>query len=321
MKAVYYEDFGAAEVLQLGDRPMPEPGPEQVLLKVGAAGVNPIDRRLRAGELQAFFQREFPIIPGWDVAGRVVAVGSEVEQWSVGDDVVGLGFTWKLGVGSYAEYMTIDETAIARKPDRLSFVEGAALPLVSLTAWQALTESAQVGPGQDVFIQAGAGGIGSVAISMAKHLGARVFTTTRERNFDYVRSRGADMPIDYKTSNYVHELKKHAPDGVDFVLETLEDKIYVENAIRITRPGGTVIYMNNEPPQMPELKDKNIHAEWLHHRSDGKMLGELMALYDSGALALPRIEELTLDDAVEAHKRSESGRTNGKMVLKVQDID
>lgn len=320
MRAIYYDHYGPADVLQLGERPMPEPGPEQVLVKVAAAGVNPIDRRLRSGQLQDFFQQTFPIIPGWDVAGRIAAVGSDVTQWKVGDDIVGLGFTWKLGVGSYAEYMTIDETAIARKPERLSFTEGAALPLVSLTAWQALTESASVGPGQIVFIQAGAGGIGSVALTMARHLGATTVTTTRARNFDYVGARGADHPIDYRTSNYVHELKKIAPDGVDFVLEALEDKIFIENAIRITKRGGTVIYMNNEPPEMPDLSAKGIHAEWLHHRADGKMLAEIMALYDSGALVMPEIEVMPFEQAVAAHQKSESGTTRGKLVLKVQDI-
>jgi NADPH2:quinone reductase len=320
MKAVYYEKFGDVDVLQIGERPTPKPAAGQVLVKVAAAGVNPMDRRLRRGEYQEFFQYTFPIIPGWDVAGRIVELGPEVEDWQVGDDIVGLGFTWKVGVGSYAEYMTIDETSIARKPARLTFEQGAALPLVSLTAWQSLAESGRLQPGQSVFIQSGAGGMGSVAISMARHIGARIYTTARAKNHDYVKERGADVVIDYRTSNYVHVIKEHEPDGVDLVLEALQDKIYIENAVRIVKDGGRIIYMNNEPPQMPELAERKIHAEFIHHRADGKMLGELMQLYDQGTLALPRISVMTLDDAAEAHRQSESWRTNGKIVLKVQDV-
>ena len=141
MKAVYYEEFGSADILKLGEQPKPEPGPDQVLVKVAATSVNPIDRRLRSGELKDFFQYSWPVIPGWDVAGRIEAVGEDVEDFQVGDDVVGLGFTWSVGPGAYAEYMAIDETAIAKKPANLSWHEAASLPLVNLTAWQSLNES------------------------------------------------------------------------------------------------------------------------------------------------------------------------------------
>jgi NADPH:quinone reductase-like Zn-dependent oxidoreductase len=320
MKAVYYENFGDVGVLQIGERPIPKPAAGQVLVKVAAAGVNPMDRRLRRGEYQEFFQRTFPIIPGWDVAGRIVELGPDVTGWQVGDDIVGLGFTWKLGVGSYAEYMTIDDTAIARKPARMSFEQAATLPLVSLTAWQSLVESGKLQRGQSVFIQSGAGGIGSVAISVGRYVGARVYTTARAKNHDYVKERGATVAIDYKTSNYVHVLKDHEPDGVDVVLETLEDKIYNENAVRIVKSGGTIIYMNNEPPQMSDIAERKIHAEFLHHRADGKMLSDLMQLFDKGELMMPRLTVMALDDAAEAHRQSESWRVNGKIALKVQDL-
>lgn len=317
MKAVIYEEFGSPQVLKVAERDVPDIGSEQVLLEVAAAGVNPIDRRLRSGELSDFFQYSWPVTPGWDVAGRVKAVGSEVTKWQVGDAVCGLGFTWNVGAGSYAEYMAIDADSLAPKPDNLSFIEAAALPLVSLTAWQSLAESSAVKEGSKVFIQAGAGGIGSVSLAIAKHLGAETYTTTREKNFDYVRARGADHPIDYKTTNYVHELKALAPEGMDVVLEALETKIHVENAIRIAADGGRVIYMNNEPPEMPEIERRGIHAEWLHHRADGKMLTELMALYGAEKLTLPEISTMALDDAVQAHQQSESGRTRGKLVLEI----
>jgi NADPH:quinone reductase-like Zn-dependent oxidoreductase len=321
MRAVYYDRFGPADVLQLGERPMPEPGPGQVLIKVAATSVNPIDRRLRAGELQAFFQRTFPIIPGWDVAGKIVKLGSGVSDWKVGDAVAGLAFTWSLHHGGYAEYIPVDATAIARKPEALSYTETAALPLVALTAWQALTENAGVKFGQSVFVQAGAGGLGSASIALAKHLGAKVYTTTRENNFAYVKARGADQPIDYTAENYVHAIKKFEPEGVDTVLELLSDFHHLQNAVRVCKTGGAVVYMNNEPPEMPDIEKRAIRAEWIHHRPDGRMLGPLLELFAGGSVKLPEITVLPLAEAVQAHILSESGRTRGKIVLEVQKLE
>jgi len=319
VKAVYYETFGSADVLVMGEQAVPEPGPGQVLVEVSAASVNPIDRRLRAGELQDFFAREFPVIPGWDVAGRIADLGAGVTGLAVGDEVVGLAFTWKLHAGTYAEYVAIDAASVAPKPRNLSFTQAAALPLVSLTAWQSLQETARVTQGDTVFIQAGAGGLGSVAISMARYLGARVYTTTRSENFDYVRSLGADFPIDYARSSYVEVLRAEEPAGIDMVLESLEGDEVVASAIRIAKDGGTVVYMNNEPPETPEIKARHIKTLWLHHRADGKMLAELMTLFGQGRLDLPRIEVMPLAEAAQAHRRSESGRTHGKIVLRIRD--
>lgn len=318
MRAVYYEEFGAADVLKLGERPLPEPAEDEVLLQVGAAGVNPIDRRLRAGELQDFFQREFPIIPGWDVAGRIVELGSAVQGWDIGDEVMGLAFTWFLHSGAYAEFVPVKAESIALKPPRMSFTEAASLPLVSLTSWQSLTEFAGVQPGQTVLIQAGAGGMGSVAIPMAKHLGATVYSTCSTRNVEYVAGLGADHVIDYTGASYAAVLREREPQGLDVIIETLAGEEIVRNAILLAKPGGAVHYMNNEPPAMPEIADRGIRSEFMHHRADGKMLGELAALFDQGTLPLPPIQVLDLADAAEAHQRSESGRTRGKLVLAVQ---
>ncbi len=320
MRAVFYEEFGTPDVLKVGERPMPEPGDDEVLVQVAAAGVNPIDRRLRNGELQDFFQREWPIIPGWDVAGRIVKIGKDVAGWNTGDDIAGLAFTWFLHHGSYAEYVPVKAASIARKPASLSFTETAALPLVSLTAWESLAEYAELKAGQTVLIQAGAGGLGSAAIAIAKHLGATVYTTARERNFDYVRGRGADHAIDYTQTDYFDYIRQREPDGLDVVLESLTGDAVVENAIRLVKSGGTVAYMNNEPPDMPEIAERNIRTKFLHHRPDGESLGRLLALYEEKLLPLPQIEVLQLEDAAEAHRRSESTHTRGKMVLHVQDL-
>jgi NADPH2:quinone reductase len=320
MKAIYYERFGPPEVLQLGERPRPRPAADEVLVQVAAAGVNPIDRRLRNGELQSFFTRTWPIVPGWDVAGRVVEVGSDVRGFSCGDDVVGLAFTWTLQHGTYAEYAPVKAASIARKPPEFTYAQAAALPLVSLTAWESLVEYAELRSGQSVLVQAGAGGLGSVAIAIARHLGATVYTTTRAQNFDYVRSRGADHAIDYTREDYADYLRRHEPDGVDVVLESLTGDDVVEKAIRIVKRGGTVVYMNNEPPEMPEIAERSIRTKFLHHRPDGESLARLMQLYRTGELPLPPVEVMPLEQASAAHRRSESRTTRGKVVLHVQDI-
>jgi NADPH2:quinone reductase len=320
MKAVFYDRFGPAEVLQFGERPIPEPAADEVRVRIAAAAVNPIDRRLRAGELADYFQREFPIIPGWDFAGRIDRVGSDVRGFKAGDDVCGLAFTWFLHGGTYAEYACVKAESIAAKPAAMSWAVAASLPLVSLTAWQALDEFAQLKAGQSVLIQAGAGGVGSVAIPMAKHLGVRVITTASTRNIDYVRSRGADEVIDYTTTDYVAAVRRLAPGGLDAVVESLWGDDVVNAALTLVRDGGAVVYLNNEPPPSPDIERRHIRTQFLHHRADGTMLAQLVALYADGRLPLPEVHVRPLAEAVDAHRQSESTRTRGKVVLHVQDL-
>ena len=317
MKAIFYEQHGTAEVLHVGERPTPEPQDNEVLVEVVATSVNPIDRRLRSGELQEYITRTFPVVPGWDLAGKIAKVGAKVTDWQVGDEVLGLAFTWSIQHGSYAEYCPIDTASITEKPASISFEQAAALPLVSLTAWQALSEFGELKAGQSVFIQAGAGGVGSVAIPMAKHLGAKVYTTTSAKNHDYVKSLGADVIIDYNADDYESALRQHETNGVDLVLEALLGNGTAEAAIRLTKDGGRVAYMNNEPPEMDEIKLRNIKAEFLHHRPDGAMLRELVDLYESGKISLPKVQVRPLEEAMDAHLESEKGHTQGKIVLRV----
>ena len=320
MKAIYYEQHGNADVLQYGELPTPDPDSDQVLVKIAVAAVNPIDRRLRSGELQAYISRTFPVVPGWDFSGTIVKIGSNVTNWKVGDEVVGLAFTWSIQHGTYAEYCPVDASAIALKPPGLSFVDAASLPLVSLTAWQALDEFAGLKRGQTVLIQAGAGGVGSVAIPIAKHLGAKVYTTTRSENFNYVMDRGADHPIDYTTHDYVEVIKEMEPDGLDVVLESLYGDKIVEDAIHLTKNGGAVPYLNNEPPELADIASRSIKTEFIHHRPDGEMLAMLVSLFASGDLLAPRVTTMNLSEARKAHEQSERMTTNGKLVLQVGGI-
>jgi len=320
MKAAYYNEHGTSDVIEVGELPIPEPKADEVLVQIAAAGVNPIDRRLRNGELSEYISRTFPVVPGWDLSGRITRVGNEVKNFSVGDEVVGLAFTWSIQHGTNAEYAPVSASAIARKPSNLSFCEAAALPLVSLTAWQSLVEFASLQPGESVLIQAGAGGLGSVAISIAKHLGAKVYTTCSTSNMDYARKRGADHVIDYTKTDYEQILRQMEPDGLDMVLESLLSDATTQAAIRLVKPGGTVVYMNNEPPEMAEITEKRIKTEFLHHRPDGESLAQIMSLYENGTLQLPHIQTLPLESIREAHDLSESGHIQGKLVLHIQDL-
>lgn len=320
MRAIFYQHHGGADVLELGELDTPVPGPGQVLVRVAAAGVNPIDRRLRAGELTEYISRTFPVVPGWDFAGEIVELGPDVSgAWRVGDRVMGLAFTWAIQHGTYGEYVPVDVTAIASVPEGIDDYHAAALPLVSLTAWQSLKEYGELSAGQSALIQAGSGGVGSVAIAMAKYLGATVYTTCSEANVGYVAERGADVVIDYTRQDYVAALKEQEPDGVDLVLETLLGEGVAERAIGLVRDGGTVVFMNNEPPNVAEIEARGIRTQFLHHRADGAMLAELAGLYGQGVLPLPPVEVLPLAAAREAHQRSESGRTRGKLVLAIAE--
>lgn len=320
MRAAYYEQHGGPEVLQLGDLPKPKPQAGQVLVQIAAAGVNPIDRRLRSGELSEYITRTYPVVPGWDLSGRIVELGDGVDDWAIGDDVVGLAFTWSIQHGTNAEFAPVDTSAIAAKPASLSFNQAGSLPLVCLTAWQSLAEFGQLQAGQSVLIQAGAGGVGSVAIPIAKHLGATVYTTCSERNVEYVTSLGADHVIDYNKQDYAAYIREHEPQGLDLVLECLLSDATTQTAIHLVRDGGAVAYMNNEPPAMDEIAARGVRAEFIHHRPDGESLAALMALVESAVIPVPQVQAMPLDDVQEAHRLSEAGRTRGKLVLSICDL-
>jgi NADPH:quinone reductase-like Zn-dependent oxidoreductase len=320
MKAIYYVSHGGADVLQIGELPMPPIADDDVLVAVAAASVNPIDRRLRSGELQEYISRTFPVVPGWDFSGRVVAVGEAVSDYEIGDDVVGLAFTWSIQHGTYAQYAPIKASALTKKPENISFEQAAALPLVSLTAWQSLAEFGQLEAGQSVLIHAGAGGLGSVAIPLAKHLGAKVYTTASSRHREYVESLGADVVIDYRAQDYASVIREMEPKGLDLILQSLLDDQTSKDSIRLVRDGGAVAYMNNEPPVMTEIQQRSVRAEFLHHRPDGESLTKLLRLFSNGTLPIPRLQLMELEQAVDAHKLSEEGHTAGKLVLKIQNL-
>jgi len=316
MKAITYEEFGGANVLEASDLPIPEPGPGEVLVKIHAAGVNPIDWKIRNGQFECVFEHAFPITPGWDMAGVIEALGEGAKNFTTGDKVYAYTRFSKAEVGTYAEYIVVPESYLGPMPKGLSFIEAASIPLAALTAWQTFKDFAKLSPGQVALIHAGAGGVGSLAIPLAKHLGATVLTTAQTANHDYCKSLGADHCIDYKKTDYRTTLKELFPKGVDVILDSIGNEI-PDESLDILKPGGALICLN-DPPDEDRAKALGLRTLRLYSEPDGKALGEITKLIKQGILPIPEIKTLSLSDAQKAHTLSEAGHVRGKLVLQVE---
>ena len=239
MKALVLKRYGGPQHIGFIDIPRPVPGPDEILVQVYAAGVNPVDNIIAKGAFKPFLRLQLPATLGSDLAGIVAEVGCRVTRFKPGDAVFASIFD--MGAGAFADFVAVPERAAALKPANLDFVQAASIPMVGLTSWQALKERAQVKPGQKVFIPAGSGGIGTFAIQLAKVLGATVGTTTSSGNIDLVRSLGADEVIDYKTQEFEDVLQ-----GYDAVLGTVRGDA-LEKALRILKPGSTAVSLIGPP--------------------------------------------------------------------------
>ncbi|NGP06007.1 NADP-dependent oxidoreductase [Rhodococcus sp. 14C212] len=311
----------------------PEIGPHEVLVQVHAAGVNPIDERVRLGEFKLLLPQELPLTLGSDVAGIVIAVGAHVTKFRPGDEI--FAHPGKERIGAFAERIAIAEDNVALRPKSLTMNEAGAVPLVALTAWQALVERGHVAPGHKVLIHAGSGGVGSIAIQLAKHLGATVATTVSGPNAEFVRALGADTVIDYRSENFADVLG-----GYDLVLDSLGGE-NLEKSMAVLKPGGKVIGIAGPPDPafareiranplvriaITTLSAKvrrharraGVHYEFLFVRADGEQLTELARLFDSGALR-PIVDRVfPFVDTAEALASLGSGGTRGKTVIAVR---
>jgi NADPH:quinone reductase-like Zn-dependent oxidoreductase len=329
MKAFIVDKYGNDVPLRVGQLPAPVPGEHDVLIAIHAAGVNPIDSKIKAGEFKLILPFKAPFGLGRDLAGVVTAVGSEVRRFVPGDEVyASLG---KANTGAFAELVAVNEDEVARKPAGLSMAEAAALPMVTLTAWQALIERADVRPGDRVLIHAGSGGVGSMAIQLAKHLGAHVATTTSTDNVDWVRALGADEVIDYRRQDFATVLHDY-----DLVLDPLSGKT-LEKSVRVVRPGGLVIGIGGPPdpafagqlgkpqlrPVMALLSRKirrlarrnQATYSFLFMRADGSQLSQITSFVNAGAIhpVLDRLFDFA--DTVAALDYVNTGRAKGKVVI------
>lgn len=314
MKAAILNEFGKAENLEISDVPKPEINDEQVLIKVAAAGINPVDTKVRAGTSGMSKRIKLPVILGWDVSGIIVKAGKNVSGFKVGDAVFGcIGFP---GLGSaYAEFTLADPKVLAKKPGNISFEEAAAVSLAGLTAYQAINEQLQITSGQKILIQAAAGGVGHLAVQFAKINGAYVMGTASEKNQQFLKSLGVDRFIDYnkeKFEDIVH--------NADAVLDAMGGKV-LYRSITCVKRGGIVVCLpsstKDDPNAIELAKEHDVKLIWPMMRTDGKQMKIIAELLEQKKLRVFVDKIFTLDQVAWAHKAVETHSTKGKVVVKV----
>lgn len=333
MKAYTISHYSKKDVLQLVDVPTPVVKDNDVLVEIRAASVNQLDSMIKKGEFKLILPYKLPLILGNDVAGVVVAVGSKVQKFKVGDEVYARPD--KARIGTFAEFIAMDEKDVALKPKNLSMVEAASIPLVGLTSWQALIEITHLQEGQKVFIQAGSGGVGTFAIQLAKHIGATVATTTSQKNYDLAKSLGADIIVDYKKEDFAEKLHDY-----DVVLNSQDAKT-LEKSLRILKRGGKLISISGPPdPNFAKeisaptfikgvmtalslktrrrAKKLGVDYSFLFMRANGDQLSKITALIESGKIKPVVDQVFPFEQTNEALDYVTSGRAKGKVVIAVK---
>jgi NADPH:quinone reductase-like Zn-dependent oxidoreductase len=333
VKAFTIDRYKSKDGGRIVDMPQPAVGDNDVLVQVHAAGVNLLDAKIASGEFKLMLPYRFPLVLGNDVAGVVVEAGARVRRFKPGDEVYARPD--KDRIGTFAEFISMNEADVAIKPAALTMEEAASIPLVGLTAWQALVEMAALKPGQKVFIQAGTGGVGTFAIQLATHLGATVATTASSANFELVKALGADVLIDYKTEDF--ETKLH---DYDVVLHSQDSKT-LDKSLRVLKPGGKLISISGPPdPAFAEelglpgyvkqiirvlsfgarrkAKRLKVGFRFLFMRAEGAQLSEITSLIDRGVIRPVMDRVFPFDETKAAVDYVEAGRTKGKVVVKVR---
>lgn len=333
MKAFIIDKYKSKDGGRIGQMSIPEPKADEVLIEVHAASINLLDSKIRNGEFKLILPYKTPFVLGHDVAGIVTKVGARVQQFKVGDEVYARPADHH--IGTFAEFIAIKEADVAIKPKKLTMEEAASIPLVGLTAWQALIEKGNLKEGQKVFIQAGSGGVGTFAIQLAKYLGATVATTTSAANIQLVKSLGADVVIDYRKDDFEKALHAY-----DLVLNSQDAKT-LEKSLRVLKPGGKLISISGPPDPdfaeeigapwfvkiiMPLLSSGvrkkarllNVGFSFLFMKANGPQLKEITALMNSDTI-IPVIDKVFPFESIkEAMAYVESGHASGKVVVKIK---
>lgn len=333
MKAFVLDRYSKTGVLRLAELPTPELRDDEVLVQIHAAGVNLLDSKIRSGEFKLILPYQLPLVLGHDVAGVITKVGPRVRQFKVGDEVYARADDFR--IGTFAEFVPVKEASLALKPKNVTMEEAASIPLVALTAWQALVEKAHLKKSQKVFIQAGSGGVGTFAMQLAKHLGATVATTTSTTNVALVKSLGADVIVDYKTQDFEEVLRDY-----DVVLNSQDGKT-LEKSLRVLKAGGKLTSISGPPD--PDFA-RQIKAPWfvklvvrllsagvrrraqarrvgysfLFMRADGSQLREVTRLVEAGVIRPVVDRVFSFESTNDALAYVEAGRAKGKVVIKVR---
>lgn len=310
MKAVRIHQFGGTEVLRYEDIPRPTAGPDEVLIRVHAAGVNPVDWKIREGRLQGRIAHRLPLTLGWDVAGVIEQLGPGVTQFNIGDAVYARPDLAR--DGAYAEYIAVRAGEIALKPATLDFIHAAAVPLSALTAWQSLFDAGDLQPGQKILIHAGAGGVGHYAVQFARWKGAHVITTASARNAGFVRSLGADEVIDYTATRF-----EDAVHDADMVFDTVGGEVQARSWQVLKHGGILVSILALTVPE--EAAQRGWRSAYVFVQPNAAQLARIAGLIDAGKVK-PVVETVfPLHEAARAHDAVQGGHTRGKVVLRVLD--
>ncbi|NWA27986.1 NADP-dependent oxidoreductase [Pseudomonas gingeri] len=333
MKAFTIERYGDNQRVRADEIPEPQLRDDDVWVQIHAAGVNPLDSKIRAGEFKLLLPYRLPLVLGNEMAGVVIRVGSRVQRFKAGDEVYARPD--KDRIGTFAEFIAISEADLALKPTTLTMEQAASIPLVGLTAWQALVEKAQLKKGQKVLIHAGSGGVGTVAIQLAKHLGAFVATTTSTANVDWVKALGADVVIDYKKDNFEKMLSDY-----DVVINSLDGET-LNKSLNVLKPGGQLISISGPPDPdfakalgasrflglvmrllsyriRKKAKRRDVRYSFLFMRASGRQLNEITSLIEAGVIRPVVDRVFAFESTKEAMAYVDTGRAKGKVVIKVR---
>lgn len=311
MKAIVIDQYGGKEELKEREVDHPTINDDQVLLELHATSINPIDWKVRAGYLKEMLHFEFPIILGWDAAGIIVEIGKNVNDYKIGDRVFTRPATTRLG--TYAEYIAVDENLLANIPEKMSFEEAASIPLAGLTAWQCLVDFSGIKENDKVLIHAGAGGVGVFAIQIAKSFGAYVATTASKKNEEFLKSLGADKVINYQEEDFSEILNEF-----DIVLDSMGGEVQ-SKSYQVLKQNGKLVSIV-QPPSEEEAKQFHVEAGFLWLEPSGKQLQNLADLYVSGQLKpiIGETFEFSERGLQEAHALSETHHARGKIVIKIK---
>ena len=311
MKAAYYEKFGDLNQIKVGELDKPESTEGEVLIKVKAAGVNPVDAAVARGMLKDAIPAEFPVIPGWDVAGVIEDRGYSARRFSKGDKVYAYARRPKIKHGTFAEYISIPESYVAKCPDKLSMDEAGGVPLTGLTAYQSIFDAGKLKGGETIMILGASGGVGSIAIQLANWKGATVIGVAGSSNQDYMKDLGADYTIDYSKGDVGEAVDDIAPDGIDMIFHCSRGDSLAQSHNRL-KEGGRLISITNSDPKRRD----DVHFQYVFVEPNATQLEHLSELADSDALKVPVSKTFKLDDAQQALQEIESLHTRGKTVIK-----
>lgn len=311
MNASYYEEFGDLDHIKYGEVDRPEPGEGEVLVRVHSAGINPVDAAVAQGGLKDFIPTEFPVIPGWDVAGIVEKRGHAARRFKEGDKVYAYARRPVVQGGTFAEYVVLPESYLAQAPEKLSLEEAGGIPLVGLTAYQALFDSGNLHEGQTLLVLGASGGVGTMAIQLAKAHGITVIGVASKKNHGYMKELGADITIDYNDTHVGHAISEVYSVGVDLIFDCSRGDSLSQSE-EVLKEGGKVVSITNRDPDI----SKKIDFDYVFVEPNALQLGHIQELANEGKITVPVSKTYDLNEAGQALKDIQSLHTQGKTIIK-----